>query len=323
MTTAKKELFIGMDLGGSFIKYAIGDRQGNLLYADKKPSRADQSQDTIFSVIYSIVDDLLMHQERLHGQIVAIGFGSPGSVDFEHGRLIGATPNINDWTDADIRGRLEARYGLPTWVDNDANVMALAEARVGAARGKANVIALTLGTGIGGGILIAGEVYRGSDYAGAELGHMSINFLGPKCNCGNFGCIEQYASAPAMLRLYGQKLHEQNLPVPVELSTFLLFEQVASGQAAAVETVQEVCAYLGYALANLVNIFNPDVIVIGGGVADADIDLMQQIEKVMKQRALPPAVRHVQVKRAELGNRAGQVGAIMLAADAYAAQRKV
>ncbi|MBN1541666.1 ROK family protein [candidate division KSB1 bacterium] len=317
----KKRIFIGLDLGGSFIKYALGDHHGDLLYTGKKPSRADQSQDVIFSVIYEIVDHLREKQKELDGEIAAIGFGSPGSVDFDRGRLIGATPNINEWTDADIRGRLQSRYNLPTWVDNDANVMAYAEARVGAGRGMKNIIALTLGTGIGGGILIDGKIYRGSTYAGAEIGHMSINFAGPPCNCGNYGCIEQYASAPAMLRFYEANLKAAGKSIPKDLSTFLLFERSDQGEPEAQKAIQETCRYLGYALANLANIFNPDAIIIGGGVADADDSLMEMIAQEMKKRALPPAVRNLQVKRAELGNRAGMVGAILLAADCLDAER--
>jgi glucokinase len=313
-----KDLYIGLDLGGTFIKYAIGMADGSLLYHNKKPSLSDREQSEIFYNIFALIEELKQKAKELQGEIKAIGFGSPGAINFDEGRLIGSTPNIKSWTDADIRGKIESKFNLPTWVDNDANLMVFAEARQGIAKGEKNVIALTLGTGIGGGILINNQVYRGDHFAGSELGHMSINFDGPRCDCGGIGCIEQYASAPAMEKNYEKKLIMANKSIPDDLSTVTLFERAGEREKEAIDTINDTAVYLGTALANIANIFNPAVIVIGGGVSAAGKIFINKIDAEMRRRAMPPSVRHLKVLAAKLGNSAGMIGAIRLAAEMYA-----
>jgi len=317
-----KDLFIGLDLGGTFIKYALGNSDAQLLIKGKKPTGADQPKEAIFAVIFQAIDELISQAEELGGRVAAIGFGSPGAVDFDHGRLMGNTPNIADWGDADIRSTIEGRYGIPLWADNDANVMTLAEARQGAAKGLKHVITLTLGTGIGGGIIIDGKLHRGVNYAGAELGHVTIKYDGEPCNCGGIGCIEQYASAPAMVRHYREKLSKSGKTALHRVTTETIFSQAKKGEAEAMATIDETCEYLGAALASILNIFNPQIIVIGGGVADAGDEFMQQIWNAMERRAMPPSLIDLKLVRAQLGNDAGMVGAIDLAAEMYYANGK-
>lgn len=310
-----KDYYIGLDLGGTFIKYALGTKDGTLIYHDKKPSLSDRGQEEIFNNIFQIIETLLQRARKAGNRVKAVGFGSPGAIDFDRGRLVGSTPNIKHWTDADIRGNIEGRFDLPTFVDNDANVMVFAESRCGAAKGKKNVIALTLGTGIGGGILINNQVYRGDRFAGSELGHMSINFEGPRCDCGGIGCIEQYASAPAMERNYTKKLAQSGKAISKELSTVTIFERAKSGEPEAIKTIEDTTIYLGTALANIANIFNPAAIVIGGGVSAAGQPFIEKIDKEMRKRAMDPSVKNLKVVQAKLGNQAGMIGAIRLAAE--------
>ncbi len=319
----EREFFIGIDFGGTYVKYALfsGDDRA-LLFRDKAPSKADQPQDVIFRVLYDIIDELLEKARQEDGTVAAIGMGSPGAIDFNHGKLIGSTPNIPSFTNADIRGKLSGRYDLPVWVDNDANLMALAESREGAAKGAANVIALTLGTGIGGGIIIDSEVYRGSFCAGAEIGHMSINLEGPPCNCGGKGCIERYASATAMVHNYRTKLRGHALDVPEKIDTILIFDEAENGQQEAIDTIDETCRYLGAALANLVNIFNPEYIVLGGGVSEAGQPFLDQISAEMHRVAMPASAKDVKIVQALLGNDAGIIGAMRLAFDHYEKMKK-
>ena len=311
------EFIIGLDLGGSFLKYALGTPDGQVIYDDKKPSRGNESKEAIFKVIYAAINELLAEAEKRGGKIVAIGMGSPGSVDFDQGKLIGNTPNLPEWGNADIRKKLEGEFGIPTFADNDANVMVLAEAIQGAAKGYQNVIGLTLGTGIGGGILIDGKIYRGVNYAGAEIGHMSIDYKGLSCNCGGVGCIELYASATGMVRNYREKLSVANKSVPQVVNTEVIFANAKQGEQEAINTIDETCVYLGTAIASLVNIFNPEIIVIGGGVADAGDDFLKPIWNVIQERAMKPSLRGVKLVKAELGNKAGMVGAISLASQSY------
>jgi glucokinase len=306
-----------LDLGGTFLKYALGTREGEILLKDKKPSEADQPRAAVFRVMFEAIDEMVKAGAEFQGVVRAIGCGSPGSVDFDRGKLLGNTPNITDWGNADIRGEIEGRFGLPTWVDNDANVMTLAEAECGAAKGFRHVIAITLGTGIGGGIMVNGSIYRGGHYAGAELGHVSVQFDGLACNCGGRGCIEQYASAPAMVRNYMEKLRQKSRDVSQTVTTKTIFTQAAKGEQEAIKTIDETCEYLGAALASIVNIFNPEIIVIGGGVADAGDEFIAQIWSALKSRAMPPSLKGLRLVHAELGNDAGVVGAIRLAACMY------
>ncbi len=313
--------FIGLDLGGTFLKFALGKADGTVLANGKLPSRAQESQQEIFKVMFAAVEQMLDKAHALNLHVVGIGVGSPGAIDFDHGRVLGNTPNLPNWTNADIRGQLQGKFNIPVWADNDANLMTLAECRYGAAKGARFVVALTLGTGIGGGIVIENQLFRGARFSGAELGHMSINFAGPVCGCGGIGCIEAYASAPAMVKNYREKLIKKQLPVPNPMNTELIFTQARQGDPLANQVIDEICFYLGAALGNIINIFNPEVIVIGGGVADAGEAFIQRIWKAVQGRAMEPALQHARIERASLGNDAGMVGAIALAADGIHANR--
>ncbi|HOT97225.1 MAG TPA: ROK family protein [bacterium] len=318
----KERAFIGLDLGGTFLKYALGTEDGTIRAKGKLPSNAQESKEAVFAVMFTAVEELLEVATKQGLEIAGIGVGSPGAIDYNTGRVLGNTPNLPKWPNADIRGNLQGRFGIPVWADNDANVAILAEARYGAAKEYINVIGLTLGTGIGGGIVIDDQLFRGARFSGAELGHMSINFEGPLCGCGNPGCLEVYASAPAMVRNYAGKLKSRNLPVPEGLSTEVIFANAKTGEEAANETIDETCFYLGCGIGNIVNIFNPDVVVIGGGVADAGDEFIARIWKSVQGHALAASLEGVRLVRAQMGNDAGVVGALALAADAVKAARR-
>ena len=310
-----KDYYAGLDLGGSFLKYAIGTEGGEILKKGKKPSRANESQDKVFQVMFEALEECIAVAGNRGGRLAGIGVGSPGAIDFERGKLIGSTPNLPNWTGADIRGVLENKFHIPVWADNDANVMAFAESRRGAAIGHKNVICATLGTGIGGGIIIDGDVYRGSRYAGAEIGHMMIVHNGLPCNCGGRGCFEQYASATAMVREYITLLKEQDKPVPQDVSTEIIFQRAAQGETEANVAIDITLGYLGTGFAGLVNIFNPEILVIGGGVAEAGDEFISRIHTAIEERAMKPALIGLKVVRAILGNDAGFTGGISMAAE--------
>jgi glucokinase len=318
----KGKAFIGLDLGGTFLKYALASESGAVLVKSKRPSQGTQKKEAIFACIFAAIDELVQEAENRNLSIEAIGMGSPGAIDYDHCRLLGNTPNLPDWGDADIRREVAKKYPYPIWADNDANVAALAEVRQGAAKGHKYVIAITLGTGIGGGVVIDDQIFRGSHYAGAELGHMSIDYNGLPCGCGGLGCIEAYASAPAMVRNYVGKLNKAGITVPAVVNTELIFSQAKKGETAAIQVIDETCEYLGAALASFTNIFNPEIFVIGGGVADAGDEFMTRIWNAMAKRAMKAPLRNAKLVRAKLGNDAGVVGAISLAIDAVANQKK-
>jgi len=309
------EYFIGLDLGGSFLKYALGTRDGELIESGQLVSHGDGSQDDIFSVIFSAIESMQELAASQNGYIAGIGLGSPGAIHFEECRLIGFTPNLPNWKDAPIRQRIEEKFNIPVWADNDANIAAFGEARFGAARGKKNVICATLGTGIGGGIIIDGDIYRGAHYAGAEIGHMMIVHNGLPCDCGGIGCFEKYASATAMMREYNKKIVKNGVDQEPVTSTKPIFQKAKEGQREAIEAIEETIEFIGTGFANLVNIFNPEVLVVGGGVAQAGQAFIDKIDHATRKRAMNPPCRELSIVEAELGNKAGVYGAIALAAE--------
>lgn len=312
-----RKYFAGLDLGGTFLKFALGNPDEGMLVKKQIPSKADQSQDAIFEVIFSAITDLQNCAKERGGELVAVGVGSPGAIHFKECRLLGSTPNLPEWTNAPIRERIQGRFGIPVWADNDGNMMAFGESRQGAAKGCQHVLCATLGTGIGGGILINGSLYRGSHYAGSEIGHLSVVHNGRLCNCGGQGCFEQYASATAMIRRYRERMFELNQPAPESGGTKLIFDRAEQGEAIAREIIAETVDYLGSGFASLVNIFNPQVLVIGGGVAEAGDDFIARVERAVHGKAMKPVLEGLKVVRAVLGNDAGCIGAFHLAAEMY------
>jgi glucokinase len=306
-------LFIGLDLGGTNLKYALGDKTGNLKIKKSKPSLSNENQDKIFKNIFSAIDEL---REEKTSDIQAIGVGTPGSIDFPKGQLIGKTPNIPAWENAPVKKSIEDKYGIPVYVDNDANVVALAEARRGAAECCSSVVCLTIGTGIGGGLILNNEIYRGANYSAAEVGHITVEMNGKPCGCGNFGCLEAYAAAPAMIKRYRHKLKRTGLFYNEDqLSTEFIFEKAKVEEDFAIETINETCDYLGTGIASVVNILNPEMVLIGGGVAEAGDEFIKRIEKVIRQKIIKANSDVLKVGRVKLGNDAGMVGAILLAVE--------
>ncbi|MBD3289260.1 ROK family protein [candidate division KSB1 bacterium] len=306
-------LYIGLDLGGTNLKYALGDETGKLSTKKSMPSLSNENQDKIFENIFSAIEELL---DETDSDIPAIGMGTPGSVNFERGQLNGTTPNIPDWTNAPIKKSIEDKFGIPTYVDNDANVVALAEARCGAAADCSSVVCFTIGTGIGGGIILDNKILRGASYSAAEVGHITVEMNGKPCGCGNFGCLEAYAAAPAMIKRYRHKLKRTGLLYKEDqLSPEFIFQKAAVEEDFAIETINETCDYLGTGIASIVNVLNPEMVLIGGGVSEAGEEFIQRIEKVVRQKIMKACSDVLKVGKVQLGNDAGVVGAILLAAE--------
>jgi glucokinase len=253
---------------------------------------------------------------------VAIGLGIPATIDRERGLAISAVnlPLI----DFPIRDLVSERMRLPVFVDNDGNVAALAEHRFGAGRDSRNMVMLTIGTGIGGGLVLGGEVYRGSTGAGAELGHVVVDLDGPRCqgNCPNRGCVEAVASGTALGR-EGREAAERNpdsalgaaLASGEEIRGRTVTDAALAGDEVAREVVATIGRRIGVALSSLANVFEPDVIVIGGGVMAAGELLLEPARSEMRVRALPPQAETTQVLAAELGPDAGMIGAATMALE--------
>jgi len=307
---------IGIDLGGSSLKYALGTAQGEILKEGKRPSHATKGTNIILNEISQAIIEMGNHAKSLGLKPIVVGMGTPGAVDVTTGYLKGSTPNFKFWHNVPIKHELEKRVNLPVFVDNDANLMALGEAKFGAGFGHQNIICLTIGTGIGGGIILNGELFRGSNYSGAELGHTTIKHDGLKCLCGGKGCLERYASASAMIELFYKKSLLNSSPVEKEkINVKYIFQQRKLGNTLATEIIEKSAYYLGRGLANFINIFNPTIIIIGGGVAEAGKTYLREVEEVAFHYAMDCAKENVKIVGAKLGNRAGSLGALGFAFD--------
>ena len=306
---------IGVDLGGTKVLVGVVGEGPKVLYQDRASS-AGQSQEELLETLEREVSKAI----EAHPGVAAVGLGIPCTIDRERGVAITAVNlPIRNFP---IRDHMRERLGVPVFVDNDANVAALAEHRFGAAKGTRDAVMLTIGTGIGGGVIIDGDVYRGATGAASEPGHMVIDFAGPRCqgNCPNNGCLETFASGTALAR-EGRASAEgrpdsalgQVLADGGEIDGKAVTDAANGGDEAALEVIEEAGRRLGAGLTGLANIFEPEVFVIGGGVGKAIGEVMVgPAREELRRRALPP-MNEVPVKMAKLGPEAGMVGAAEMA----------
>ena len=292
---------IGVDVGGTKTLAAVVNRDGEIEQQVEHPTDVS-SQNALLARLDAIVEEL-----RGGREIAALGFGIPSRVDQRTGRAV-ASVNI-PLANVDFRDRMRERHGLPVGIDNDANAATIGEWHAGAAKGVRNVVMLTLGTGVGGGLILAGRPFRGTTGVGAELGHIVIGLDGPPCGCGGHGHLESYAAGrvadAAARRLYGEGSdgHE-------------LVERANNGEREAVEALAEIGRALGAGVASFVNVFEPEIVVVGGGFGSAGELLLVPAREVLAREGLEPARDTVRVVPAELGFYAGVIGAGMIAFEA-------
>jgi glucokinase len=312
---------IGVDLGGTkLLAGAVDPGLGVHHRTQRTVAGLDQR-----ALLDTTVDAVLEVREAAGTDIEAVGFGIPCLIDRRTGTAVMSVHlPLSDIRFADV---MAERLGLPVFVDNDGNLAAIAEHRAGAARGASEALIMTIGTGIGGGLILRGEPYRGAAGAGAELGHVVIDMDGPPCqgNCPNRGCVEAFASGSALVRearrLAGDR-PESGLAAALregrELAGPLVTELAHDGDAAAIEAIELIGSRLGVAIASLVNIFNPQVVVIGGGVIGAGELLLAPARAEMARRALTPSRDMARIVAARFGVEAGMIGAAALAFDGLA-----
>jgi glucokinase len=296
---------IGVDVGGTKTLAAVVTREGAIENQITQPTDVS-SQDGLLAGLDSIVEQIRGDQE-----VAALGFGIPSRVDQRFGRAV-ASVNI-PLADVDLRERMRERHGLPVGIENDANAATIGEWHSGAAKGARNVVMLTLGTGVGGGLILEGRPFRGTTGVGAELGHIMIGIDGPPCGCGGHGHLESYAAGRAADRaareLYGEGADGQRLVA-----------RARNGEREAVEALAEIGQHLGAGIASFVNVFEPELVVIGGGFGSSAGDLLlEPAREVLAREGLEPARDTVKVVLAELGFYAGVIGAGMVAFEALGA----
>ncbi len=312
---------IGVDVGGTNVVVGTLPEDGSTVYGrHTEPTQVAEGPDAVVEQIARLVRSSLEDTHAALGndepEVVGVGIGAPGPLDTKSGVVL-LTPNLG-WRDFPLRDRVSAAVALPATLDNDANCAVFGEWWRGAGRGCRHVIGLTIGTGIGGGIILDGEIYHGARDIAAEFGHMSIDLTGRRCGCGNYGCLEAYASGPAIASRAVEGIEVgavTRLPQMVKgdlnaVTAELVYEAAREGDAFALEVIQETARFLAAGVANLINIFNPEIVVILGGVTLAGESLFAPLQAEVKRRAFRPAVAACRIVPGELLGTAGIYGAV-------------
>jgi glucokinase len=316
VTTRSAPLYAAVDLGGTKVRAVVADRSGRVLGDDIRPSGAAEGLATVLARMVESLDAALARAGVEREQLAGLGIASPGAVDVERG-VVPNAPQLPGWQDVPLARLMAERVGVPALLENDASAAALGEHRFGAGRGTRHMLYITVSTGLGGGIIIDGQLYRGKSGAAGELGHMIIDIDGPPCGCGARGCLEALASGTAIART-GERLAESgDSPVLARLRgqegpvTAEMMKRAADmGDAASREVFREAGHYLGVALAGYVNIFDPEAIIVGGGCAQAGDLLMDQAQVTMESLAMNQPLKGVRLVVSELGEFSGAMGMI-------------
>jgi len=315
-----KPFLIGIDLGGTNLKTALLDLDGRIL--EKIVVDTGESKDIVLKQIVNTIKNIINKTGKKESEITGIGIGTPGLVDSEKGIVRGLT-NIKGFENVHMKEYVESALDIPAFIDNDVNIMAYGELKCGAGRNARNIVCLTLGTGVGGGIIIDGKIYRGSSLSAGEIGHIPVNVDGPKCICSGRACLESYIGRDRIIkRTIGKLTQKKESIIPKlvagdleKITPKIVYEAAEKGDMLAIEIWRETAQYLATALTGIINFLDPEVIVIGGGIANAGKYLFEPLRDMIKKRVFPSLAEKIKIVRAQLGEEAGIIGSAMLAKD--------
>lgn len=307
MANDKASPIVGIDLGGTSIKGGLVDVNGKILRRTSLPTEAHKDKETVFGNIKKVISELITDE------CIGIGMGSPGCINTQTGQIVGNIQNIPALNGFPMGERLNQEFGLPAFVDNDATNAVKGEFLFGAGRGYRNILCITLGTGIGGGLILNGKVFHGTNDFAGEVGHMILVPSGKTCNCGNNGCFEMYSSATAMIKRAEDYMNKK---VPsslldyktTEVTAKLISDLAQDGDVVCQDILWEAAHYIGLALGNISNLLNLDCIIIGGGVAAAGDILFKHVEMFTQKYSIPFIYEQLTIVPAQLGNDAGIYG---------------
>lgn len=313
---------LAVDIGGTKMLMALINTQSEVIVRQTEPTLAREGPGAVISRLISGIDLLLSQTGLRPSQLSAISLATAGSIDVKNG-VVTTSPNLPGWRNISLRRIIAERYRLPTYLLNDADAAALGEHRFGAGQGYDSIILLTLGTGIGGGIILDGKLYLGSSGGAAEIGHMVVQADGPRCSCGNRGCLEALASGSAVAKeaisrlirgqpssligMVGGKLED--------VTAETVATAAKNGDELAGEVIAKAAYYLGIGIANLVNILNPEMVILGGGMAGMGDILFEPVREMVAEQAFPLLAGAVRIVPARLGNDAGIFGAMVYALE--------
>ncbi len=316
-----KEIVMGVDIGGTNIKGAVVSGEGEILLKEKILTLAEEGKEKVVRRIIQVIENL--REKAKNTKILGIGVGSPGPLNVKEGMVINP-PNLPGWKNVPLARILKEKFNLPVFIDNDGNVACFGEKWVGGGKEVRTLICLTLGTGIGGGIILEGKIWHGIDDAGGELGHIIVEPDGPPCKCGGRGCLESVASASAVARKAREeikkgrkslmeKLVKGNIE---EITSESVYQACLQEDVLAKEIINQTARYLGIGISSLINIFNPEMIVLGGGMMEMGNILLEPIREEVKRRTFPSypvPYQSARIEKAELGEEAGVLGAAGIA----------
>jgi glucokinase len=317
-----KSFSIGIDLGGTNLKGAVMDKDGKTRHITRIPTEAQKGGATVLANLLRLVE-MLIEKEGGTDMIAGVGFGTPGFVDRD-GMILGGAENLPGWKGTRVYDAIRERCGLAAAGANDVTIAALAESRFGAGRGVENMVCLALGTGIGGGIVINGCLYEGTHGMAGELGHIVVQTGGAPCPCGMRGCVEQYASATAIVRIAKElapnyvessKFAKEVILHPDRVTAKIVYDQVKKSDPLALQVNETVCEKLAIGIGIILNSLSPDRIVLGGGVMMAGHVIIDTVTKYVSQNCWPQIAQRCQIVAAELGEDAGLLGAGALVFD--------
>lgn len=298
------ERYVGLDIGGTSIKMGIINHKGEVLYAETRSSKINHYQVPLIEVVKEAVKALKIYLRKNKVEVKGAGVSAAGQIDGENGVVIGTCGNIPEWEGVSLRNTIAEILETEVVVANDGNCMALGEYWVGSGKGYQNIIAYTIGTGIGGGIIIDGRIFSGSNGIAGEIGHMILKQNGRLCTCGNGGCFEQYASMSALIRTV-KKTTGREFQDGKEI-----FAAAKRGDPEIKKCLDQFLAYNAAGIASLVHIFNPQVVIVGGGVSEQGEYITRPLAKKVKEMVMPAFAERLVLTTAKLGNKAGMIGAV-------------
>ena len=308
---------IGIDVGGTNVKIALVD-DGKIIYSNSVPTYAQMGYEYTVNNIKQAIRDLMKETETTAADIKGIGFDFPGQVDYKTG-VVKLAPNIPGWVNVPIAQMIEEAFHIPTRIDNDVRCAALGEMNFGAGKGCQNFVCITVGTGIGSGLVVNGQLVRGAANAAGEIGHIKLQMKdGPICGCGDTGCLEAFASGPSIVAMAqdylksGKSTKFREMAGDGEIKPYIVAKEAEAGDPVAKRIFTIIGEYVGMGLVSVINLLNPEKVIIGGGVAEAGDLLLEPIRKTVMERAMVVARESVEIVPAELGNSAGVIGASML-----------
>ncbi|MFL7792345.1 MAG: ROK family protein [Anaerolineae bacterium] len=313
-------LVIGIDLGGTKISTALVNDAGTVIARDYRKTLAAEGPGAVIRRMLDAARGVMVEAGIETSQVAAVGICAPGPLDIAAGVVV-SPPNLPGWDRVPLRQLIVDALNVPTFLEKDANAAAMGEHLFGAGRGTQHMIYVTVSTGIGSGLILDGKLYHGATSMAGEIGHTTIIPDGPRCGCGNYGCLEALASGTAIARQARERV-AQGAPTliadlaegdPERITARLVAQAADQGDAAAQQIIAEAMTYLGIGMANLVNLFNPQVIIIGGGLANIGDSLFEPVWHVIEQRAFRAAAQAVRIVPAELGDDVGVLGAAAVA----------